>query len=343
MKQLGFAIIGLGSIADFHLQAIREVSGARLAAVSSRDEQRAREFAEREGCGWTADYRELLRRPDVDVVCVTTSSGSHYAIGLDVLLAGKHLVVEKPAAMTTEQAVRLIGAAEERSLLMSVISQRRFEPQHQAIRRALDEGKLGRLLLAEVTCPYYRSQEYYDSSPWRGTIAEDGGALMNQAIHSIDLLLWLVGSHVRSVSGMTATQTHRMEAEDLGMAMLAFDNGAFGRIMASTSIRPGFSPRLALYGERGSIVAEGTAIVHWSVPDDPEPASHEAAAGGGGVSDPRSISTAFHAMQLQDVADALRDGKKPAVTGEDGARAVALIEAIYRSAREGRSVEPVRV
>jgi UDP-N-acetyl-2-amino-2-deoxyglucuronate dehydrogenase len=337
VKTWGFAVIGCGNIADFHINAIRLIPNAKLVGVSSRNGERAREISLREGCAWTASYTDLLSNPDVDIVCLTTSSGSHARIGLDVLNAGKHLLVEKPIAMRTAEADRLIRLADEKGLTISVVSQRRFEEQHQLVHNIVSEGRIGKLLLIEISCPYFRTQAYYDSADWRGTIAEDGGALMNQGIHSIDLMLWL-GGPVRSVYGKIATQTHKMEAEDIGLALLKFENGAMGTIMSSTSIHPGFAPSLNLYGEHGTITIEGTSITHWTVPDFPMPKGNEEGTSGGGVADPRNISNLYHQLQISDLIEALVKGRQPLVTGGDGKRSVQLIEAIYQS-----SVQSVEV
>lgn len=332
MKKWKFAIIGCGSIADFHLQALSEIEDAELVGVSSRREERAREVAEQAGCEWTTDYQELLNNPEVEIVNVTTSSGSHASIGMDVLRAGKHLLMEKPIAMSAADAEAMIRLAEEKNLTLAVVSQRRFEEHHQIVKRVLTEGKLGRLLYVDVACPFYRDQAYYDSADWRGTLAEDGGALMNQGIHSIDVMLWLAGP-VQSVSGKVATQTHEMEAEDLGTALLTFENGALGSLMSSTSIQPGFNPHIHLYGEHGAIKIEGTDIVHWSVPNEPKPDLGETDSTGGGVTDPRAISTDNHKFQMEDLIEALNEGRAPLVTGQDGQRSVRLIEAIYESSK----------
>ncbi|RAP75968.1 Gfo/Idh/MocA family protein [Paenibacillus montanisoli] len=332
-----FGIIGCGTIADFHIEAIRGLAGASLTVVSSRTAAKAQAVAEREGCTWTGDYMELLRREDVDIVCVTASSGSHYRIGCAALAAGKHVVIEKPVAMRAAEAAELCRMAEERALTLSVISQRRFEPLHLEVKRIIAEGRLGKLLLAEVEVPFYRSQGYYDSAPWRGTIAEDGGALMNQGIHSIDLLLWFAGE-ASSVYGRTVTATHRMEAEDLGVAIVQFKSGALGTIMASTSISPGFPAAIRLYGSGGTIKLAGSDIVHWSVPGYEAPPSFGSSPAYGGVSDPRSISHHYHQLQLQNVMHAIESGSPPNVTGEDGFRAVQLIEAVYESSAAEREI-----
>jgi predicted dehydrogenase len=329
-----FALIGCGTIADFHADAIRAIPSARIVAVAEQRQPQARQFADREKCDFVTDYRELLKRPDVQIVCVTTPSGSHAPIGMDVLRAGKHLVVEKPIAMTATDAAELIRTARDRKLTLSAISQRRFEPQHVAVKKAIDQGAIGKLLLAEVSLPFYRSQDYYDSAAWRGTIAQDGGALMNQGIHSVDLLLWFAGP-AQSVVGQIATQTHRIEAEDIGLAIVRFKSGAFGTIMASTSIRPGFPAALSLYGERGTIKLEGTSITHWTVPDRDKPAEPPAPTGGGGVADPRAISSTYHRIQLTNVIESIESGTPPLVRGEDGMRAVQLVESIYASSAVG--------
>ncbi len=336
-KKWNFGMIGCGTIADFHMQAISKISHARLTAVSSRDAARAQQTAAKGNCAWTTDYSELIHRDDVDIVCLTTSSGSHAKIGLDVLRAGKHLVVEKPLAMTADECQVLINEATANKVMLSVISQRRFEPQHEAINRVLQDGKLGKLLLLEIAVPFYRTQAYYDSSGWRGTIKEDGGALMNQGIHSLDLLLWF-GGEAKSVFGDIATQAHQMEAEDLGLAIVQFKNGARGTIMASTSIQPGFPASLRIYGEQGTIMLDGMSFTQWHVPGEEQPAIGQAGIYGG-VSDPRSITFDYHKRQLMDIIEAIEQNREPLITGWDGLRTVQLIEAIYESANKGVRVE----
>ncbi|SEN86890.1 Gfo/Idh/MocA family protein [Paenibacillus sp. OV219] len=332
-----FGIIGCGTIADFHIAAIRGLDGAKLTVVSSRDGVKAHAVAEREDCAWTADYKELLQRDDVDIVCITTASGSHYRIGCDALAAGKHVVIEKPLAMRASEAEELCRLAEEHGLTLSVISQRRFEPLHREVKRIVAEGRIGKLLLAEVEVPFYRSQQYYDSSPWRGTIAEDGGAFMNQGIHSVDLLLWLAGE-VRAVYGRIVTQTHEMEAEDIGVAIVHFKSGALGTMMASTSITPGFPAAIRLYGAEGAIKLSGSSIEHWSVPGYEAPSVFSESPAYGGVSDPRSISHLYHQLQLANVIESIESGCQPAVSGGDGFRAIQLIEAVYESSASGKEI-----
>jgi UDP-N-acetyl-2-amino-2-deoxyglucuronate dehydrogenase len=317
-----------------HIRAFKDL-GARVVALSSRRAEQAALVAGEEGCAFTTDPEELVRRPDVEIVTITTSSGSHARLALAAIAAGKHVVIEKPMAMNAAEARRIIDAAKAKGVLLSVISQRRFEPVHRTVKAAVSSGALGRLLLVEARCPYYRTQEYYDSADWRGTIAEDGGALMNQSIHSVDLMLWL-GGPAREVVGRIATQTHRMEAEDLALAIVSFASGAMGTVSASTSIRPGFLPTLDLFGEKGSIRLEGANVTHWSVPGVEMPATSGPTSAG--VANPQLASHEHHRTQLADVLAALEEGRAPAVTGEDGLRAVELVDGVYQSARTGKPV-----
>jgi UDP-N-acetyl-2-amino-2-deoxyglucuronate dehydrogenase len=333
-KRWGAAVIGCGGIGHTHARVFCESDRARLVAVSSRQEEKARRVAEAEGCSWSVDPAELLRRADVDLVSIATSSGSHASLALAALAAGKHVVVEKPLAMTAAEGREVIDEAHRRGLTLSVIAQRRFEPGFQAVKRAVAAGALGRLLLAEASCPYFRPQSYYDSAAWRGTVADDGGALMNQGIHLVDLLLWIAGP-ARRVSGLIATQDHVMEAEDLALGIVSLENGAFATLLASTNLRPGFPHALSFYGDKGSIRTEGGAITHWGVPDLPAPPVAAADQPSAGAASPGAAfwSLEQHRAQLEDVLDAIETGRNPAVPGEDGLRAVELVEAIYRSSK----------
>lgn len=339
MKQWGFGLIGCGSIADVHLEALSSIDHARLIAVASRTEQRVRETSARYACGWTTDYREILDNRDIDIVCITTGSGTHSRIGMEALLAGKHVLVEKPIAMTADEASEMIDLAEKKQLTLSVMSQTRFYPHHQLLKRTIEEGKIGKLLLVEVSRPFYRTQAYYDEAYWRGTKAEDGGALLNQGIHSIDLLLWLAGK-VKSVAGLTATQTHQMESEDMGLAMLTMENGGFATLMSTTSALPGFPPSINVYGDKGTIKTVGQEISHWTVPGIPVPHFENDKISGNAGADPRNLNSSYHRMQIIDFIESVSQRRKPAVTGEAGRDAVRLIELIRRSSDMGGKPVP---
>ena len=335
-RMWNFGIIGCGGIAAFHRDAIRDIANARLVCVSSRKEQQAKSFALASDCEWTTDFHQLINRSDLDIVCVTTSSGSHFQIGEAVLRAGKNLIMEKPIALQAEEAQQLIDLAETLGLHVSVISQRRFEPPIVHLKQIVLEGKLGKILLVEAGTPYFRTQDYYDSADWRGTHEGDGGAFMNQGIHQIDLLLWL-GGPVHSVYGKTATMTHVMEAEDLGVGIVKFASGALGTIMSSTSIRPGFPPFIHIYGEKGTVKIQGQSIVHWSVEGVEAPADTEGMQRDGS-SNPLDISYIYHKMQLEEIVQGLEQNLPVRVTGRDGKQAVELIQGLYASAAAGKEI-----
>ncbi|CAN7748774.1 Gfo/Idh/MocA family protein [Paenibacillus sp. LjRoot56] len=339
MKKWGFGLIGCGSIANVHLEAISGIDQARIVSVASRTEQRARETSERYACAWTTDYYEILANREIDIVCITTGSGSHGRIAMEALHAGKHVLVEKPIAMSTDEASAMINLAEEKQLTLSVVSQTRFFPHHQLLKRMIEEGNIGNLLLIEVSRPFYRTQSYYDEADWRGTKAEDGGALLNQGIHSIDLLLWL-GGKVKSVAGRTATQTHHMESEDMGLAILTMENGGFATLMCTTSAVPGFPPSINVYGDKGTIKIAGQEITHWTVPGIPLPNYENDKTSGNAGADPRNINSTFHSKQIIDFIESVSLKRKPAVTGEAGRDAIRLIELIHRSSEQGGNPVP---
>ena len=228
-RPLGFAIVGCGMIARFHARALAEVAGARVAALVSRDLTRAKSMAGELGltCHLDTNLAAVLTRPEVDAVIVTTPSGAHLEPAVAAAIAGKHVVVEKPLEITSARCDRIIAACDENRVKLCTIFPSRFGDANRLLKAAVDGGRFGRLTLGETTCKWWRSQEYYDEGGWKGTKALDGGgALMNQAIHNVDLLLWLMGPATR-VSGFTATLAHeRIEVEDTAVACLQFANGA---------------------------------------------------------------------------------------------------------------------
>jgi UDP-N-acetyl-2-amino-2-deoxyglucuronate dehydrogenase len=339
----GFGIVGAGVIAGIHAQAIAALPGARLVAVTDVVPERARAFAETHAGAAEASLGALLDREDIDVVSVCVPSGLHAEVGVQVAAAGKHLVVEKPIDVTLAAADRLINAARTAGVAMTVISQHRFDPGLIELRRLLDDAALGRLVLGEASTKWYRSQAYYDSAAWRGSWALDGGSLMNQGIHYVDLLRWCMGP-VAEVSAVCATQAHQIEAEDVALAVLRFRSGAVGTIAASTAVFPGFAQRLEISGTGGTVVVEDGQIVHRALrAEDPEPgqrgsrvATSTAAPAGAAV--PQAMDVASHAAQLADLLAAIDAGGRPSVTGQDGRAALEVVCAVYESAREGRIV-----
>jgi UDP-N-acetyl-2-amino-2-deoxyglucuronate dehydrogenase len=345
---LGFGIVGCGMIARFHARALAEVPGARLTALVSRNPENAQAVADaaQKSCEIYTDLGPLLARRDIDVVIVTTPSGAHLEPAVAAAEAGKHVVVEKPLEITLERCDRIIEACERKKVQLCTVFPSRFAEASQALKSALDGGRFGRLTLAETACKWWRPQSYYDEGGWKGTGALDGGgALMNQAIHNVDLLCWLMGP-VTHFSGFTASLAHeRIEVEDTAVACLRFANGALGVIQAATSAYPGLPKTIAVHGDRGTVVVEQEDVLRWDLapetPDDRRIKERFAQKIGasGGASNPAAISHVGHAKQLADFVRAIETGSRPAVDGSEGRKAVEIVLAIYRSAASGKTVE----
>jgi len=282
-------------------------------------------------------------------VCVCVPSGLHAEVGVRAAMAGKHLVVEKPIDVTLAAADQLIEAARAAGVVLTVISQHRFDPGLIELKRLLGDGALGRLVLAEASTKWYRTQAYYDSAEWRGTWAMDGGSLMNQGIHYVDLLRWCMGP-VTEVTAVCATQTHQIEAEDTALAIVRFGSGAVGTILSSTAAYPGFPQRLEITGTDGTVIVEDGRIVRRAF--GPQAGASEAegnagtgAAGAAGAlgalgaaADPAAIEVASHAAQIADLLAAVEEGRAPAVDGQAGRDALEIVRAVYTSARTGAPV-----
>jgi UDP-N-acetyl-2-amino-2-deoxyglucuronate dehydrogenase len=325
-------------IASIHAEAIAALPAARLAAVTDVVPERAASLAGEFGCAAEPDLDALLARDDIDVVSVCVPSGLHAAVGVRAAQAGKHLVVEKPIEVTLAAADRLIGAARAAGVAMTVISQHRFDRGLVELRRLLDGGALGRLVLGEASTKWYRSQGYYDSAAWRGTWGLDGGSLMNQGIHYVDLLLWCMGP-VTEVTALCATQTHQVEVEDTALAAVRFSSGAVGTIVASTAVFPGFAQRLEITGTAGTVVVEDGLIVRRAfgaeLPELAESDHNENAPSPSATH--AALDSASHAAHIADLLAAIDAGRPPSVTAESGRAALEVVCAVYQSAREGRS------
>ena len=344
---LGFAIVGCGMIARFHARALAEVPGARLVALVSRRAENAKALADSLGlsCAFYSEWAAALARRDVDVVIVTTPSGAHLEPAVAAAQAGKHVVVEKPLEITLDRCDRIIGACNQNGVKLCTIFPSRFSDANQALKAAVVGGRFGRLTLGETTCKWWRPQSYYDEGGWKGTRALDGGgALMNQAIHNVDLLSWIMGP-VTHISGFTGTLAHeRIEVEDTAVACLRFANAALGIIEATTSVHPGLPKTIAVHGDRGTVVIEQDDVLRWDLtPETPEDQAikerfAQKTGASGGSSNPAAISHSGHARQLADFVRAIGTGAPPAVDGREGRKAVEIILAIYRSAETGRTV-----
>lgn len=342
---MGFGIIGTGMIAHFHAKAIQAMSGGRVVACFNQNPEKGRAFAAEYGCRSYDSLDQLLSDPEVQIVTICTPSGAHREPALAAARAGRHVVVEKPLEITLERCDDIIRACDEAGVKLCTIFPSRFSAANQALKDAVDSGRFGRVTLGDMYVKWWRTQEYYDGGGWRGTWALDGGgAFMNQAIHNVDLLCWLMGDVVE-ISGYTGTLAHeRIEVEDVGVACLKFQSGALGVMEATTAAWPGMLKRTEIHGSRGSVIVEQDSILKWEFADSrPSDAELLSRLGGGsattgGAADPKAISFVGHQMQLQDFVEAIAEGRAPRVDGREGRRSVEVILALYQAAKTGASV-----
>ena len=342
---LGFGIIGCGMISNFHAKAIAEVPGAHLVGCFDRVPEAAERLAAATGCQAYRELRSLLKNPEVQVVTIGTPSGAHLEPAVAAARAGKHVIVEKPLEITLKRCDKIIAECSQAGVVLSTIFPSRFHESARLIKGAIEGGRFGRLTIGDAYVKWYRTQQYYDSGAWRGTWKFDGGgALMNQAIHSVDLLAWLMGP-VAEISSFTATLAHeRIEVEDVAMATLRFSNGALGVLEATTAAYPGALKRVEIHGSEGSAVLQEEDLTTWAfaqaAPDDA--ALLERMRGktqtGGGAADPAAIGHHGHTAQFRDVAEAIATGRQPLINGPEGRRSVEIILAIYKSAETGKVV-----
>lgn len=338
-KILRFAIVGCGVIAPTHARSIDELPGAQLAAVCDVLPEKARALAQTYPADVYDDYRQMLQRQDIDVVTVLTPSGLHAEIGIAAARAGKHVIVEKPMDVTLEKADALIRACREAGVKLCVISQHRFDPAVAALKQAIDAGRLGQLNFGGSHTKWYRSQAYYDSGSWRGTWALDGGgALINQSIHYVDLLAYMVGP-VEEIHAYCAARAHeRIEVEDMAVAALKFKSGALGLLEGTTAAYPGFCARLDVYGGEGSVIIENDQVLEWRLRSgEPCPVTAEQTSFIGGTSS-KDIWHHSHRRQIQDMIHAIHEDREPLVNGEEGRRALEIVLAVYESSRTGKTV-----
>ena len=336
-QPIRIALIGCGRISQNHFDAIRKVEGLRLVAVCDDDAERATAAGTALGVPWFSDYRELMKDAAFDAVTICTPSGLHSAHGIIAARAGKHVITEKPMAITLEQADALVEACDSARVSLFVVKQNRLNPSVQLLKRAVDKGRFGRIYLANTTVRWQRPQAYYDAASWRGTWEFDGGAFMNQASHYVDLIQWLLGP-VESVMAKTATQARRIEAEDSGVAVLKFRSGALGVIEVNVLTYPqNWEGSISIMGEFGSVKVGGTAVnkvERWEFADkDPDDAQVAASA-----TDPKNVYGFGHEGYYRNVLAVLNGVAKAETDGRAGRKSLELILGIYESAKTGREV-----
>ncbi len=346
-KKTRCAVVGLGAIGPTHLAAIDSIENAELVAVCDVVRDKADNYAEAYGCKAYYDFDEMLQDDAIDLVHLCVPSGMHGDLGVKAARACKHVLVEKPIDVTLEAADRLIKACEEAGVVLSCISQHRFDDAMVEAREALEQGLFGKLTFGGSHTKWYRSQEYYDSGDWRGTWALDGGgALMNQSVHYVDMLQHMMGE-ADEVFAYCGTLGHeRIEVEDVAAATIKFKSGALGLLEGNTTAFPGYCTRLDIYGTDGGIIMENDKIR--------ERKFRAEGAGGDGFygtysdgcevrqgagAGSAAIGAGSHQRQIQDVVDAIQQGRQPKVTGRDARHPLAIILAVYESARTGKAVK----
>jgi UDP-N-acetyl-2-amino-2-deoxyglucuronate dehydrogenase len=331
------ALVGCGRISRNHFDALAKVEGLRLVAVADTDLARATVVGEERGVPAFGSLDEMLAAEPSDLVVICTPSGLHPQHGMVAARAGRHVLTEKPMAISLAAADELVQACDAADVHLFVVKQNRLNPPVQLLKRAVDKGRFGRIYMANVTVRWTRPQEYYDAEPWRGTWEFDGGAIMNQASHYVDLMQWLVGP-AESVMAKTATQARRIEAEDSGAAVIKFRSGALGVLEVSVLTWPrNLEGSITLLGEHGSVKIGGTAVnkvEHWSFAEyDDDDKLVDAAS-----TSPPTVYGFGHEGYYRNVLAVLRGEAKPDTDGRAGRKSLELILGIYESARTGREV-----
>ncbi|MDB4293141.1 Gfo/Idh/MocA family oxidoreductase [Maribacter sp.] len=338
MAVLGVGIIGTGSIVNAYVKCIEELEDTKLIALYTASASRTKAAEQLFGVAVFTDLEEFLRNPEIDLVCICNKSGLHGHAAISTAKAGKHLLCEKPLEVTTAKVDEIIAACQENHVVLGCVLQNRCGEAYKAVENAIRKGALGKLLLGNAHINWYRSAEYYAHNPWRGTKELDGGAaFMNQGIHTIDLLLNLMGD-VKSVFGNMKTLVHDIECEDVGTGILNFENGAIGTITAGTALFPGYPERLEIYGSRGSILMEGGSIKEWNVEGVTAPDNTQLKESLTGAADPTKIGHLNHKRVLDDMIEAIKENRSPMVDGLEAKKAVAVITALYRSSTEEKLI-----
>lgn len=335
---MNVGVIGTGAIAWKHAQAYKNI-GYRITACTNGNQEKGRKFAEAWGAEFVATPEQLSRRADVDFLDLCTFPGYRLPVVELGAKHGKHVLVQKPMAVDLETAAPMIAVARAAGIQLGVVSQHRFDDSTLFLKRALAAGRLGTILQADAYVKWYRSDEYY-VRPVKGSWAgEGGGALISQAIHQVDVLLYLMGAVDEVFGYWRLGAIHKIESEDLLCATMHYASGALGVIQAATALWPGYPERIEIHGTRGSAIVTGDQLTAWDVRDDagePAPLSHEARSG---ASDPMAISLTPFERQLADFGEACRAGRAPVSSGIDGYHALQLVRGIYTSCAEGRKVK----
>ncbi len=340
-KKLSVGIVGIGTIADIHAQAIWKSDGLEIHSFYSRNKERAESAGVKYGKKWTTNWDEFISDNDLDAVSICTPNGNHMDYGVKAAEAGKHVIIEKPIEVTLTRAKQLIKICYKQGVKLAVIYQSRFTPSIMWMKEQINNGIIGDLFMGDAYIKWFRSQKYYDSGEWRGTFALDGGGvLINQAIHTIDVLQWLMGG-VTSLFGQIGTYTHdRLEGEDNAVATLRFRNGAIGTIEGSTSVQPAQTRKIEIHGSMGSAILDGDDAKIFI--DDQiliPPITEEKKPEASGSSSPLAgFSIEPHKNQFEAIAASIKSGEDPPVAGRDSLDSLAIVLAIYESSKTNRVI-----
>lgn len=340
-REVRMGVVGMGFIGMFHCNAMKEVPEAHLVAVA--DSAKSPNLKKAEEQFNVMSYRvpdQLLRRKDIDAVTLGVPSGLHMDIGVKAAKNKKHVLTEKPIEVTLERADQLIQTCRENDVKLGVISQRRWDKGMKELKEAVDQGLLGDLILGDAYVKWYRTQKYYDSGGWRGTWKLDGGGcLMNQGVHTVDCLQWVMGD-VKEVIAQTALLAHqRIEVEDIAQALLKFKNGALGTIIASTAVYPGMDERIEVSGTKGTMVMNKSSITLREIMGETKPEKTEIVERGSGAADPQAITNEGHVAQIRDFCRAIIENREPMINGEEGRKPLEIILAVYQSAQTRKPVK----
>ena len=323
-----FGIVGCGMIANVHAKAIGDICNTELVGVADNSYDFALKFAQKWGVKAFNDYNELLSDKEIDVVCICTPSCFHAQNAIDALNSGKHVVLEKPMAITVEDTDKIIETCSKTGKLLTVISQLRFSKDILKIKKLIEEGAFGKITLCELNMKYYRTPEYYSSSPWKGTLKFDGGgALMNQGIHGIDLLEFIMGD-IKTVKGKAKTLFHDIEVEDTAVAIVEFNNGALGTIIASSCAYPGFNRKITICGSDGYVILSENKIEKLVI--GKQFCEDNFVGDLGGSSDPTKLDSDYHKLQFENLLSAIKGEGKLLIDCYEGKKAVKIIENIYK-------------
>jgi len=341
LKKMKFGLIGGGLAGPLSAGALNDIKKAELVALADIKEDVCRKFCKKYNIkDWYTDYKEMLKRDDIDAVCIATPLDLHEEMVVNAAKAGKHVMCEKAIARNVLEADRMIKACKEANVNFGVIVICRYFDAAEKIKKALDEKRLGKILLVTLTGKSFRSDEYYASGAWRGTWkGEGGGGLMSQTIHFIDLMLYFIGE-VDSLFGRYLTTIHKdIEVDDMAVAQFKFKNGAIGVLDSSTAVIPGYPRTLAIHGEKGTIILEEHNIKEWKVEGMKEeefiPKKKEVSKT---ITKPGFVDTTLHRLQLLDFIKAISEGKKQRFDGTEGRIALEFIRAIYQSGDTGKEV-----